>query len=400
MKINKPYLIIEIDFKKIIFIVVKYDEESNFEIIFSEIVYFKNFLSQNIINSDTFFENIKLNLQKIESKTKNIFETATIVVNPEKINCINVSGFKKLNGSQISKKDITFILNENKKIISNSENDIFFIHLFNSRFSVDKNFFTNPPFGIHGHFYNQDMTFFTLDRTYIKKIRSILNNCNIRIERLILKSFANSINLFMEKKLENNSTIITLGQERSNISIFKNESFVFSENFDFGTDIILKDVSKLCKLDLKIIKDIVNNLPIEELYKDQNEEYLDKKYFTETSFRKISLKLIFKIISSRIDELFEIIYEKNINLSYFKKNNFNVYFLVDDKNLFNNLSFIFEKKFNNKFSIIFNDVFEDNSLSCVKGAAELVGKGWAKEAIPIVEPKKSIISRFFSNFFS
>jgi len=34
------------------------------------------------------------------------------------------------------------------------------------------------------------------------------------------------------------------------------------------------------------------------------------------------------------------------------------------------------------------------------GAAELIGKGWEKEAIPVIHPKKSIISSFFSRFFS
>ena len=400
MEIDKPYLIIEIDYKNLIFLVVKYDSDSNFKIIYSEIICFDNFLTQKIINSDIFFETIKNNLKKIESKFDCIFETATIVIDPDETNCINISGFKKLNGSQILKKDISFILNENKKIILNSENNIFIVHLFNSRFSIDKNYFSNPPFGIHGDFYSQDMTFFTLDRTYIKNIRSILNNCNIDIERIILKSFANTVNFFLENKLENNSIIIRLSEKRSNISIFKSQSFIFSENFKFGTDMILKDVSKLCSLDFELVKDIIKNLPFEELSKNNNEEYLDKKYFQKIKYRKISLKLIFNIVSSRVDELFEIIYEKNINLNYLKKNNLNVYFTIDDKNLFNHLNFVFKKKFNEKFNIIFNDTFEDNSLSSVKGAAELLGKGWAKEAIPIIEPKKSAISRFFSNLFS
>ena len=33
------------------------------------------------------------------------------------------------------------------------------------------------------------------------------------------------------------------------------------------------------------------------------------------------------------------------------------------------------------------------------GAAELIFKGWDKEAIPLSKVKKSIISRFFERFF-
>jgi len=32
-------------------------------------------------------------------------------------------------------------------------------------------------------------------------------------------------------------------------------------------------------------------------------------------------------------------------------------------------------------------------------SAELIGKGWEKEAIPTIQTKKSIISRIFSIFF-
>ena len=400
MEIDKPYLILEIDYKKITLLVVKYDNELNFKVVYSEIISSQNFLSQKIIKSDIFFENIKSYLEKTESKLNIVFDKASVVINPDEINCINISGFKKLNSSQILKKDIAFILNENKKIILNSENNTFIIHLFNSRFSIDKNYFTNPPFGIQGDFYNQDMTFFTLDRIYIKNIRSLLNNCNIEIERIILKPFASIVNSFSEKKLKNNSTIMRISEERSSISVLKNESFIFLENFKFGTDIILHDVSKLCSLNFETAEDIVKNLPFEELSKDNNEEYLDKKYFKNLSYRKISLKLIYNIASSRIDELFDIIYEKNTNLSYLKKNNSNIYFIIDNKNLFNILNFKFKGKFNENFKILLNDPLKENSLSSVKGAAELLGKGWVKEAIPIIEAKKSIISRFFENFFS
>mgnify|MGYP003323185654 CR=1 FL=1 len=35
----------------------------------------------------------------------------------------------------------------------------------------------------------------------------------------------------------------------------------------------------------------------------------------------------------------------------------------------------------------------------LSGAAELIDKGWDKEAIPLIKVKKSIISSFFSRFF-
>ena len=51
-------------------------------------------------------------------------------------------------------------------------------------------------------------------------------------------------------------------------------------------------------------------------------------------------------------------------------------------------------------NFIFGENIDDSSLLSLNGAAELIVKGWEKEAIPVIQPKKSIISNFFSNLFS
>ena len=70
------------------------------------------------------------------SKINYFFTKASVVVNPNNVNCINISGYKKLNGSQVSKEDITYILNDIKKTITSNENKHSLVHLFNSSFSL------------------------------------------------------------------------------------------------------------------------------------------------------------------------------------------------------------------------------------------------------------------------
>ena len=43
---------------------------------------------------------------------------------------------------------------------------------------------------------------------------------------------------------------------------------------------------------------------------------LDKKYFDKNNFRKISLKHIIEISSARIEEITNILFNKNKNLNY------------------------------------------------------------------------------------
>ena len=52
---------------------------------------------------------------------------------------INFSGFKKLNGSQLVKENITYILNSSKSKIDEAEKDKTILHIFNSKFILDNN---------------------------------------------------------------------------------------------------------------------------------------------------------------------------------------------------------------------------------------------------------------------
>ncbi len=54
---------------------------------------------------------------------------------------------------------------------------------------------------------------------------------------------------------------------------------------------------------------------------------------------------------------------------------------------------------NKKFNFKFIDDLDDHFLIGINGAAELISKGWEKEAIPIIQQKKSFISGFFSRLF-
>lgn len=400
MQTNQPYLFIDIDDKKIIFSVIKYDQKIDYKIINSIIVNSEGVSNGKILDIEKSTKIIKKTLNEVEEKINHLFTSATIIVNPDKINCINVCGYKKLNGSQVSKEDVTYILNDSKKLIALNEEKSSLVHLFNSSFSIDSDNLENLPIGLFGEFYNQSMTFFLIEKNTLKNIRLLLNNCGINIERIVLKPFVEGINLLANKNLNKNFMTIRIGEERSSLSVFKNQCYVYSEEFSFGTNLLIKDVSKICSLKTEEAKKILNELNFKE-DKDLDEKaILDKKYFVNSPYRKIRLKLVLDIIKARLDELFEIFYERNTNLNHFNKTNKALYIYIDDFELLENIKYILMKKHTNDLQIVFNEPYEEKLISASLGAAELIGKGWEKEAIPIIQSKKSIISRLFSSLFS
>jgi cell division protein FtsA len=400
MKIEQPYLFIEINDKKIIFLAVKYNEDFNFETIHSLSIKSEGVLNGKIIDPAVLSKIIKKNINLIEKKINFIFKNATIINDQNDFNCINVSGFKKLSGSQISNEDISYILNSIKKLIEDNEPQKSLIHIFNSNFILDNNILNKIPIGLYGDFYNQHLTLFLLKKNDLKNLKLVLNNCHINIERIVLKPFVSGINKIKKDKVEEMFFLINLDKNKSSISIFNNLSFIYSETFSFGTDIIMKDVSKLCSINLDSVKDIFAEIKFENADDNIDKKYLDKKYFKDTNFRNISLTHLKNIISARAEELIDLIYKKNINLKYLEGQKKSIFFEFEDVNFFKNLGFFFKKNFSEKQKVVFLESNQNEPFDACLESAELIGKGWEKEAIPVVQTKKSIISRIFSNFFN
>ena len=400
MKLNKPYLIIDLDDNKIVFFVISYNENNEHKLIKNIIIDSVGIQNGRITDIDLVIQLIKKTINSIEDEINHLFSHVAVVINPNNTNCLNVSGFKKLNGSQVSKEDITYMLNDIKKIITTNEGNYSLIHLFNSSFFLDSDNLESLPIGLFGEFYNQNMTFFLVNKNILKNIKLVFNNCGINIERIILKPFVEGINFLSKNQLNKNFTTIRLEKKRISISLFKNKSYVFAQDFDFGIDLIIKDISKLCSLKTEEVEIFLRKINLKEIVKNNAESYLDKKYFTRSPYRKINHQLIFDIITARIDELFEICYEKNSNLNYFRKNNNTIYIVIEKGEYFKNIQFVLENKKLTNLDFVFNESFEETLILASKGAAELIGKGWEKEAIPVIQSKKSAISNFFSKLFS
>ena len=275
------------------------------------------------------------------------------------------------------------------------------IHLFNSNFVLDKNILNNIPIGLHGDFYNQDHTFFLLPKNDLQNIKLTLNNCHIAIERIVLKQFVSGIYKIKKNNLEDKIIfLIDINKLSINISVFNNKSFLYLESFSFGTNIIMDDVAKLCSLNLNIVKNIFSDINFDLISEDDNSNYLDKKYFKELNYRKISISHLSEIISARIEEIIDITYNKNSNYKYLLKKNKLIYLSFEDLNVNINFKERFKSYFINGCEVIFDENSEDKDTHALIGSAELIGKGWEKEAIPIIQTKKSLISRIFSTLFN
>ena len=324
MQYKSLVFFVEINDLEFSFIVGGNINEEQFKIIFTNSIPIKGIQDNKITNLDLVCNTLKENILKIEKKVNFVFKEVILVINNFNFTLNSCTGFKKLNGSQLTKENITYILNSLKLLISETEQDKKIIHIFNSRFFLDKKETTNLPIGLFGNFYSHELSFFLINNNDYKNLKNIFDKCNLKIKKIISKSFIEGVNLINLNKNSETFFKIEIKDTNSQIILFKNSSLKFVQNFKFGSNLILRDISKIIAIKEDLVKDMLFN----QTFFNENfeNEYLEKKYFQNQNFRKIKKKLVYEIAEARIFELAEKILLKKLNINNFLKKKYHYFF--------------------------------------------------------------------------
>ena len=394
---NQLNLFVEINKYEFVFAVTHLKENNNFGLIHSTKVPLEGINNSNIVDLNLVNKIIKKNIYEIERKLDYIFKEAIIIINNFSSFSISCSGFKKLNGSQLGKENITYILNSLKSKITDTEENKTILHIFNTKYILDFKEIENLPIGLFGNFYSHELSFLLIGKNDHKNLINIFEKCNLRIKRIFSKNFLEGIHIINQNTGLENFFKIEINDDNIEIFLFENSALKFVQHFEFGNDIVLKDISKIIGLNKEIVKDILINSNFSE--SSIETETIEKKFFENINFRKIKKKLIYDIAKSRIQEIAEIVIFKNINISSLIKKNSTIFLRVQDISYLKCFEKIFLDTFssNRKFEFTFLKTFPLNEI--YESANKLVQYGWKKEAVPVINEKKSIITRLFDLIF-
>lgn len=397
MSISSPTLFVEINNLKLNFFVGTYDQNQNLKIDFKSNIISAGMDGNRISNFEKVYGEIKENIFLIEQKFKYTFKEIILILEDNELEFITLTGFKSLNGSQVVRENITYILNSLKSCVDKAEPKKKILHIFNSKFTLDNKNIDNLPIGLFGDLYAHELSFILMNKNDYKNLKTIFDKCNLKIKKILTKSFIKGANTSENYKNEGSFFQITINNNRSRIFFFENNALKFQQDFKFGTDIIVKDISKIISLKAEDVEEILNK---EELSEILDEELVSKEFFKDNNYRKIKKKLIFEIALARIKEISELIIFKNVNFTHFNKISNVIYLEISGKLGFKSINNIFRSTFSREGSYEFKLIEDSTNKSILNTASKLVHYGWNKEAIPVSQPKKSLIRRFFDGFFS
>ena len=394
MKIKSAIIFIKLSSLNLNFTIFD-SEDNNNKLIYSENVRSEGIKDNTISDFNALLNLIKTNILLLEKKYDLVFKETVLILDIFNNCLVNFSGFKNLNSSQLTKQNITYIINSLRTKINETEKKKVAIHIFNSKYILDGKALENLPIGLFGNFYSHELSFFLIDENDLKNIQNIFKKCNLRIKKIISNDFLEGINLINENATLDNFFKIKLNEDSLQLTFFENSSIQFIQHFDFGTSYILKDISKVTGLSIEIVEEILEK---SNFSKENLNDLIEKDYFKDINFRTIKKQLILEIAEARIKEYSDIVLFKNINVKKFLQKQGVIFLQIHDGKTScfkNSYEFVFSKNNFFKIKTFWHDQFGD----FYSVAKNLVQFGWKSEAIPIVRENKSIITRIFEKFF-
>ena len=392
-----PKLFISISYKEIIIITGSTDDQNSFELL-EKLILPTDGISQNRISDLEKITNlIKRNILLIEQKLNHTFRDIILILDNFEISFLNLSGFKKLNGTQISKENITYILNSLKSCVEEVEENKKILHIFNSEYCLDKKKLDNLPIGLFGNFYSHELSFNLINKNDYKNLINIFKQCNLKVKKILLESFVKGSLIIDENPKIDTFFYIQINDINSKIFYVENSAIKYEQRFNFGTKIIISDICKITSLTSDSVKKII--LDNKNINKISDKELLEEKYFNEQQYRKIKKKLIAKIADARIIELSEKLHSKNINLKKLLGKTNVIFLEINDPHHLTCFNFAYEKSFafNNQYEV--KIVKKPEIEQIINKAENIVQFGWKKEAIPVTKSKKTILTRIFQEIF-
>ncbi len=397
MKKKTPILFLEINNSEYLFVVGKENESEEFEIIYKISLPLKGIENSTLINFDLALELIKKNIFIIEEKLEFTFKEIILILNVFNFSFINLTGFKKLNGSQLLKENISYILNTLKSNIDKNERKKKIIHIFNSKYFLDRKEIKNIPIGLFGNFYSHELSFCLINNNDLNNLNNIFNKCNLKIKKIYAKNFIKGSYLDNKNEKYNTFFSIRINKNDTEIYYFDNGCLKYQENFNFGTELVFNDISKVTLLKNTTLEKIITFHQFNQDYKE--EDLLEKDFFKDESYKKIKKKLLFEIAKARIDEILEKFLIKNLNLLGYDNRDKLVLIEITDKKHLKCFEKIYKSLLKtNNYKVEFKDNIKTEEL--FTHLNQILNYGWKKEAIPVTNTKKSIIAKIFEILFN
>jgi len=358
--------------------------ETFFDCGFSKIragVFNKNNKNEVFYAESEFFTdylNLEFEIQKIitsfEKNTNEYIDNINLMIDSAKTLSIGISLSKKLDGFKLKKANIQFLVQEAKQQILKYYKNYNIAHIIINNYKIDDVDYSYWPNEIKCHFISLDIIFICLPTDLVLYFKSIFSKSNILINQIICSSYAKSINYKDNLNLNNYSSFIDVGFNKTSIISYFNDQ-IFFDVLPIGGNHITKDISIVLKIDLEQSEQIKINF-------NKDHKILNNG--------DISKEIVEKIVCARTEEILELCVQ-SVKSNFPISSPFKIFLMGEGSKILDN-------QCKNKISLSSDVIFLEETLEDICQSGFKFGMGLSKQEVVVI-PKKQKKSGFFEKFF-
>ena len=285
----------------------------------------------NVIGFDDFVDSIHKSIVQAEKQSNFIIKNSYILLSNNSIKIKKIKNSLNLENSIIENNDLRklskFNLNKNSEYNQN---------LYTSHYQIDDNLITENPIGLICNKLSMISLVSLIEQKQIDILMNIFQKLQIKVINFLDTTTSYFFYMKNKKITKNNVALIDFGFNHTNIIMVKNKQLSFIKTIPIGSKLISDDLVKM----LNVSFDFAEKLKIStiDLLDSRNPsiEIPVWEEFGNNIKNKIEHDYIKKIVISRLDEIFNLIFkilpeDKNFYSYLFtgggaKMKNFQTYF--------------------------------------------------------------------------
>jgi cell division protein FtsA len=263
--------------------------------------------------TESILEAIKLASQSSSATIDEVYVSISSV----HTKCIRSNGAININSGQITTKEVSKVLDMvsyNANIIP--DHDV--IQVLPLKFKIDNTTEVENPLKMHGTRLEVSANIISAHKSVLTNIKSILSRINIENIKFISNGYAAALSLVKDDQKKLGVMIFDLGGSVSELTLFKNDSIIYSDSLPIGSENISNDLSILLHTPYQAANMIKNQygtlLPLNISNLDNADTQITKVKIpilgNESQTSEIPLAHIQPIIHARVEELLFLIKDK------------------------------------------------------------------------------------------
>ena len=397
----EPIGVLDIGSYQLKFIIFKI-QNSKFEILSKSISYTKGIKKGSISDLNQLSESIKNLIGKAEEESKIKIKNIYICPSPSNSSFVNFCQSKNIGGYEVDhEKDMQFLINSGVTLFKDKHKNCNILHLFNLNSKIDKDIVCENPTGMIADTLENEMNIIYSKTNIIKNFEKVIFKSYLKSEKIIYAPYVLALLSYADNPLADMCMTIDFGHEKTSISIFMNDSFIYSSSIPVGSWHITNDISKALNLNFEISENLKkDHSSCLIVSSDKIQEFVETEESGFKSYKKISNNILNRVVNARVEEIIDLINQDLIFLRS-KNVNFNKILVTGEGSKIEGFQSILRKKLHckslsiEKFQPKIKKDILDNFDVCIS-VINLIINPYSKE-IPFFSKKKE---GFFEKIYS